>query len=80
MVPKPIWYTDHARRRMRERGITRPQVRFLIARGNRRPLSDSTDRDVWESRAYLGKREASVVYSENAERYLIITVQWIGER
>ena len=77
MVPKPIWYTDHARRRMRERGITRQQVRFLIARGDR-PLA-ADDPLVWESRAYLGRREASVIFVQSAERYLVITVQWVDE-
>jgi hypothetical protein len=79
MIPKPIWYTVHARRRMRERHITRRQVRFLIARGDRQPLSTGSHGTVWEARAYLGRREASVVVAEDARRYLVITAYWTEE-
>jgi hypothetical protein len=79
VIAKSIWYTEHAKARVRERGISRRDVRYLIARGNRLAVSSDSAEQLWRSRAYLGRREASVVFVENAVRYLIITVQWSDE-
>jgi hypothetical protein len=35
--------------------------------------------DVWESSAFLGRREAAVLFVENAWRFLVITVKWTDE-
>ena len=77
MIAKPIWYTDHARGQMKMRGLTRADVRFLVARGVRKLVPSTSREQVWDARAYLRRREASVIFVESAKRYLIVTVQWI---
>ena len=66
MIPKGVWYTDHARRQMKLRGLTRADVRFLIARGKRQRLASTSRDQVWDARAYVRRREASVIFVENA--------------
>ncbi len=79
MIAKPVWYTLHADDRLRERGFRRHDIRFLLARGARELISSAGAEPVWKARAYLGAREAAVVFVENAHRYLIITVVWTDE-
>lgn len=79
MIAKPVGYTKHARIQILERGIRRHDVRFMLARGVRELLSDEGIEEVWSARAYLGAREAAVVFVENARRYLVITVEWTDE-
>ncbi len=73
MTPKPIGYSIHARGRLRQRRITRQQVRWLLAQGTRQPIGDH----LYEVRGYLGKDEAKLIVREDAARVLIITVMWI---
>ena len=80
MIAKAVWLTHHARVRMHERGIRRRDIRFVLARGNRQVVTPSESADVCESRAYLGRREAAVLFVENAWRYLVITVKWTDEQ
>lgn len=47
----------------------------MLAKGVATDLGDN----VFERRGYLGKHEAAVIYHETAARYLIITVEWIGD-
>lgn len=72
MTLKPIWYTWHTRRRMKQRGFTREDVQALLAKGER----TKGVADTLEARGYLGRSEAAVIYKENRERILIIT--WNG--
>lgn len=62
---------------MRERGITRNDVRWLRAHGI---MVDSPARagtaPMHFRRGYLGKREAIVAYLEDAGRVVIVTVMW----
>jgi hypothetical protein len=79
MIAKPVGYTLHADQRLRDRGIRRSDVRFMLARGVRVLISSSGAETVWRVRAYIGTREAAAVFVENAQRYLIITVEWTDE-
>jgi hypothetical protein len=36
--------------------------------------------DTLEARGYLRRSEAAVIYKENRERILIITVEWVGDK
>jgi len=42
-------------------------------------LSSAGVEHVWLVRAYLGTREAAVVFVESALRYLVLTVEWTDE-
>ena len=33
----------------------------------------------WTATGHIGRREARVVFIEDAHRYLIVTVEWVGE-
>lgn len=80
MTYKRIEYDPHAVRRMQKRGITRADVRFLLATGLWQPEAALPGRDPrFSKRGYIGRREARVVYLENAERLYVVTAEWIGE-
>lgn len=80
MIPKAIRYSDHAVQRRLLRGIKRSEVRWLLAKGDRRKAETRGGEQRWESQGYLGKREALLVFFERAHEYEIITVQWLDER
>ena len=80
MIGKRVEYTVHARKRLRERGIRRQQVRWLLAKGDREKARTDAGAQRWLVRGYLGRHEAAVIFVEDAERYRIITVVWIGDR
>ncbi len=82
MNPKAIVYSAHAAGRLKERRITRQQVRWLLSSGIRETAPEqgrrfTYDGNVWQVRGYLGKREAAAIFVEDAHRILIITVEWI---
>ena len=61
------------------RGITRADIRWLLARGipdDHAPHPGAPPRH--RKRGYIGKREAMVAYVEDAHRIRITTVMWIG--
>jgi hypothetical protein len=60
---------------MKRRGISRDDVKALIARGQRSPSRAGA----FEARGYLRRQEAAVIFAENATRILVITVEWIGK-
>ena len=75
MIAKAIVYSDHARGRLRERRITRQNVRSLIATGVRVQTQENAQQ--YEVYGYLGKRQAMVVMIESARQYFVRTVLWI---
>lgn len=77
MTDKQIHYSTHAANQRDERGITRGDVRWLLKRGIRRKAPTYAGDQRWEAVGYIGHREASVIFIEDASRYLIVTVQWI---
>lgn len=79
MTPKPIVYSDHARLRLKERHITREQVRWLIAQGHRTELPTAAGAQRWSCRGCPdGRREAEVIFIEDAEQITIVTAYWIS--
>jgi len=79
MTPKRIELDPHLVGRMHKRGISREDVRWLLAEGLPAAAETRGGETRLAKRGYLGKREAKVVYLENAERILVITVMWVGE-
>lgn len=80
MTPKLISYSDHAVRRMQQRGFTRQDVRTLLAKGIYQRLYSLPGADARHSkRAYLGNREARVIYVEHATVIHVVTVEWTDE-
>ena len=81
MTPKLIVYSTHATGRMVLRGISRADVRGVLATGLYEPVPTRAGGEARHAkRAYLGGREAKVVYVENATRVLVLTVEWTDER
>ena len=80
MTPKQLHYSDHAARRLRGRGVTRQDVRWLLARGIHAFEPTFAGEQRQSRRGYLGHYEAKVIYIENAIRILIITVEWTDEK
>ena len=79
--PKPIVFTTHARKRMRERGAREEDVREAIRVGQREPaqrglvlyrLNLEFNRE-WDGRYYAVQQIAPVV-SEEQDRIVVITV------
>ena len=77
MTPKRIEFDPHAVEQMRQRGISRNDVRWLLAQGLPAEAETRTGEVRRARRGYLGRREAKVVYLENAERLRVITVMWV---
>jgi hypothetical protein len=78
MVAKAIHYTDHAVKRL-SRGFTREDVRWLIAQGVRAVWPSKGPTTYWASAGHIRGREARVLFIEDAHRYLIISIEWVGE-
>jgi Domain of unknown function (DUF4258) len=69
---KRVAYRAHAHRRLRERGITRRDVRTLLAAGQwRRQAADR-----WLVDGILERWAARLVVHESADTLTIITVMW----
>lgn len=79
MNAKRIIYGDHARRSLRARGITRQDVRWLLAKGTLTKEVTLRGDQRWGRRGYLGKHEAMVVFVEDATSQTIVSVQWLGD-
>jgi hypothetical protein len=79
MNAKRILWTNHAARRLRQRHITRQDVRWLLARGIRTVIPTEGPTTYWSCRGYLGKWEANVVFVEDATSQLIVSVEWVGD-
>ena len=79
-VVKPIRYTDHARDRMVERGVTEAHVEGAIGDPNASKLPD----DPLGRKRIIGYPEGAnsrglrVIYSEDEENTWIISVNWVG--
>ena len=78
MTSKRIEYAPEAIGKMHRRGFTRTDIRWLLAEGtpveaNQYPGAATR----FAKRGYVGRREAQVVYLENAERILIISPHWM---
>ena len=64
--------------RMRERGMSRQDVRWLVAQGIRasEPTGSGTPQR-WSCRGYLGGEEAKVIFIEDRHAITVVTVEWI---
>ena len=76
---KPTHYTDHAVAEMRKARITRPMVRTVLATGMRRVEGTRGDDTYYAKTAEIRGRAVEVIYVENAERVLVVTVYRVGE-
>lgn len=74
MTWKRIVYGMHAARRLRERRITRRQVRQLLASGMRRRQGSTR----WLAEGALDRWPARLVFRETADTITVITVMWTG--
>lgn len=79
MTPKRIIFDDHVRGRLRQRRITRQDVRFVLARGIREPATTLAGAQRWSRRAMVRGREMRVVFIETRTDIIIVTAEWIGD-
>ena len=79
MTYKMIIIGDHAGSRLRQRGFTKGDVRWLLAKGIREPGRTRGGEFRWTKRGIIGTREARVVYIEDAHRIELVTVEWVGD-
>lgn len=77
MTYKGMFFRYHAVLRMRERGFRRGDVRWLLAKGVPAEADQVSNEHRLARQGYIDKREAKVVYVENAQRIEIVTVMWI---
>jgi len=62
---------------MRERGVGRGDVRWVLARGVRTREHALAGRDRrFSKRGVIDRRELEVVYAEDVRRICVITVAW----
>ena len=65
-----ITYTDHALKRIKERGITKAKIKEAIQRGRKYPTHDGSR----EARLRVGKGMLSVIYQiRNPEEVIVVT-------
>jgi hypothetical protein len=74
MTPKRITYSRHALTRLKERGITRMQVRWLLARGIRESVATLHGERRHGRRGYIHDCEIRVVYLERSDEIHVVTV------
>lgn len=75
---KDVTYSKHAAKRLKERGIRRTEVRWLIAQGEPEPeFIRNPKPHEFCKRGLLGKDEARVLYLEWRRRIHVITVMWV---
>lgn len=77
MTYKMLVYSHHARMKMAETGIIAADVRWLVISGLPYAPDTLASGHRFARRGYLGKREAEVLYIEDAHRILIRTVMWV---
>ncbi|OGU03182.1 MAG: hypothetical protein A2085_00340 [Gemmatimonadetes bacterium GWC2_71_10] len=75
MTWKRLVYRAHAARRLRERHITRQDVRHLLATGTRRRQGSTR----WLIDGALGRWPARLVLYESADTVTVITVMWTAQ-
>jgi len=74
MTPKLVRYTDHALAQMRERVISRSDVRWLLAQGLPfEPVQWPGGEHRLGKRGNVGRRELGVVYLEGQAAILVLT-------
>ena len=74
MTHKQIRYSIHAAKRLKERHITRGDVRWLIANGLREPADTRGGETRWQVSAKIGKRNLYVIFIEGAAEVEVVTV------
>jgi hypothetical protein len=79
MTNKLLLYSKHARRRMRERGFRRTEVRMMLAVGVvvETVVTAGGQRRFIREAKVRGKR-ARVIYVESATAKIIITILWVA--
>lgn len=76
MIAKPVVHSDHDRPNLKFRGISRNDVRWLMARGDRTPTQNPQQ---YFATGVIGKRTVSALVIETSTRYSIRTVMTIPE-
>jgi uncharacterized DUF497 family protein len=74
MTHKAVRYSDHSAKRLKTRGISRADVRWIIANGIRVRAETRGGEQRWKVSAKIGKRELYVVYIERSNDLLVVTV------
>jgi hypothetical protein len=75
MTFKDIRYSDHAALRIKQRKITRADVRRIIAGSVRQKAATGSGREQrWKSCGKIGKRTFCVIFIERARELEIVTV------
>ena len=77
VTPKRITYSDHALEQLRKRGITRPVMQWLLARGIRQTTLTVAGAQRWSCRGCIGHAEAEVIFIEDAHEIHVITAMWL---
>lgn len=80
MTHKQLIIPGHAAQRMAERGITKLDVRWLLARGIHSLEETWGGTQRHGKRGMVGHREAMVVYIETATTIELITAEWTDEK
>ena len=78
MTHKPIEYSSHAAGQMRERRISRSDVKKILFTGTLNPELCNPAGKRYTKRLRLRDRDAEVMYIEDGNRYLIRSVWWVG--
>ena len=74
MSDTQIGYGKHALQRRRKRGISRRDVRWLLARGTREPTVTHGGPQRWLSLGTIDSRRLGVVFVESATTIHVVTV------
>jgi hypothetical protein len=77
MTHKPTIYGKHAAKMMRERGITRQEVQWVLARGLRSKARTKPGAEQrWQAEADIARRKFRVVFIERAHEIVIVSAQY----
>ena len=74
MTHKRIILSAHALARMRERGIARRDIRWLLARGTREPAVTFGGAQRWLVRGTIEARPLGVIFVESVTVIHVVTV------
>lgn len=82
MTNKRVEWDPHSWERSKERGIKKQDGRWLLEHGVEAEADQRLHSEpVFGKRGYLAnRREAKMIYLENAERVLIISLMWTDEK
>lgn len=74
-------YSFHALDRMKERGLSKAEVRIIFEYGTKAPaFTPHGDRRIrWEKRSFIRGHEAKIIFSEFPLYTEIISVMWVYE-